>query len=655
VLGQVVSEGRRVGLDYAIRTDQLTKHCLVVGTTGSGKTNTVFHLLRQLDPRRCPFLVIEPTKREYRALVREPEFKELRVYTLGNELGLPLRLNPLVPEPGTSIAEHIDLLKGVIGASIGAWNPLPQILEKALYRVFQEFGWDIVRSTNFRVRGDVTPVSAYPTLADLLETSTAVTRELGYSERVGPDIEAALRVRLESLLTGGKGRMLATREQQPIAQLVSRPTVLELESLVDEDECAFVMGVLLIKIVQYLRALGNTNDCRLIVIVEEAHRLLGEAHRSSPEVEGSARFKAVSMFANLLAEVRAYGAGLIICDQSPSKLARDVLKNTNAKITHRIVADDDAAALAVAMRIREEQTGALVSLPPGTATVFSDGDDYPVLITVPLVKKGAAWPSNDELRRSDAAAGSQTSAGGSPWNDRLSSSQEWVETIDRLLNVLVGTPAIARNAWSATCDVARRHLTPLPVTTEMVKEMAATELDRALRQRGRTYAWTYSDLDKLIDALSPVLNALANGEDSTSGSADADFRALAQPLHRLDTGPLLSCSESCGTGRGVECFYRSSADRLSASRDLIAAWRTAASAPDNEVREQLVTVAVRASETMIGAGRSPDTEQSFRRAAFCFAQHMVARETSTRPPSRALTTNRMIWRDLRAANLADVP
>ena len=65
----------------------LTRHVLIAGFTGSGKTVTVFHLLRQLwRDHKIPFLVVESAKHEYRRLIDDPAFQDtLEVYTLGNE------------------------------------------------------------------------------------------------------------------------------------------------------------------------------------------------------------------------------------------------------------------------------------------------------------------------------------------------------------------------------------------------------------------------------------------------------------------------------------------------------------------------------------------------------------------------------------------
>jgi hypothetical protein len=114
------------------------------------------------------------------------------------------------------------------------------------------------------------------------------------------------------------------------------------------------------------------------MVIEEAHRLLrAPAGRPGPAA------RAVEMFAGLLAEVRAYGEGLIIAEQIPAKLIPDVIKNTAVKIVHRLPAADDRQAVGATMNITDSQSQYLVTLPPGEAAVFTDGMDYPVLARMP--------------------------------------------------------------------------------------------------------------------------------------------------------------------------------------------------------------------------------------------------------------------------------
>lgn len=193
----------------AIRRDNLARHAFVAGVTGAGKTNTVFSLLKQATAAGVQFLVIEPAKAEYRLLLSDPALAgRLQIFTLGNERISPLRMNPFEVRPGVSVGVHLDLLRSVFAASFGMWTPLPQVLEHCLHRIYEDRGWDIIANTNHRLDCDCDPASAFPTLSDLVTKVDEVIRELGYEERVTSDMRAALLTRLNSLRTGGKGRML---------------------------------------------------------------------------------------------------------------------------------------------------------------------------------------------------------------------------------------------------------------------------------------------------------------------------------------------------------------------------------------------------------------------------------------------------------------
>ena len=82
----------------------------------------------------------------------------------------------------------------------------------------------------------------------------------------------------------------------------------------------------------------------------------------------------------------AYGEGFLVAEQIPSKLALDVIKNTNLKVVHRIVAGDDRKVLGDTMNMEEQQCEMLSTLRLGQAAVFAEGDDRPILVAVPYSK-----------------------------------------------------------------------------------------------------------------------------------------------------------------------------------------------------------------------------------------------------------------------------
>ena len=85
-IGQLAGSGRAV----TFPVHALTKHALIAGSTGSGKTTTTMEILRQLWlSHRIPFLVIEPVNSgadDYRRLAAEPGFADLEVCTVGDEV-----------------------------------------------------------------------------------------------------------------------------------------------------------------------------------------------------------------------------------------------------------------------------------------------------------------------------------------------------------------------------------------------------------------------------------------------------------------------------------------------------------------------------------------------------------------------------------------
>jgi hypothetical protein len=355
--GQPAAKASPSGPPFSASLQALSRHVFIAGVTGSGKTNTSMQILRGLHDQGVPFLVIEPAKREYRELAvpaigddsSERLARELTVFTAAGDDGTPLQINPFEKEEGTTVAEHVDLLRAVFAASFGdMWSPLPQVLEQCLVRTYRDRGWDLLSNRNQRRGEHDDPALAFPTLRELAGTVDEIVARLGFDPEARDRVRGSLATRINGLRVGTKGALFDTRNSCSMAALLGGPAVLELERLADESDKAFLMGLLLIRLVEYRRgqrraaALGASSGDALqhVLIIEEAHRLLTNVSPGR-EGEGSARAQAVESFSNLLAEIRAYGQGIVVVDQVPTKLASDVIKNTNLKIAHRIV--DEAA------------------------------------------------------------------------------------------------------------------------------------------------------------------------------------------------------------------------------------------------------------------------------------------------------------------------
>ena len=407
LVGTILDERRETGIWYGMDMNSLCKHSFVAGVPGQGKTHTCFYLLHQLwEKSRIPWLVLEPSsKSEYRQLLASDPFKDiLRIFTCGNESIAPIRINPFEVLPGVHVQTQIDNLQTLLNSAFAWVPPMPTVLNKALHRVYKDKGWDLAYGTNPK---GYSPESQ-PTLDDLIVTVDKLCSELGYSAEVTGNIRAGLQTRLSSLTEGGKGLMLNCRTSMPMQTLLAQPTVLELAAIGDDDEKAFILGTILLKLAQFRQSEGlSRKGLRHVTVVEEAHRLL----RAVPDTVGTevanARGKLVESFCNILAEFRAYGEGIVVVDQIPEKLSPDVVKNTNLKIVHRLVAKGDRQLVGGAMNLSEVQEKFLATIRPGQAVVYSESREYPYLVQVPNHAEFRPYKnaivSNDEIRNHMAA------------------------------------------------------------------------------------------------------------------------------------------------------------------------------------------------------------------------------------------------------------
>lgn len=355
----------------------LNRHVLVAGTTGSGKTTTCVGLLLQLWEKYVPFLVIEPAKAEYRVLL-DALGDDLLMFTLGDESVSPYRLNPLEIQSGVRVETHLSAVAAAINAAIPTFGVLPTLIEQALERLYLDKKWNLID----RARSDEQRL--YPTLGELYHGIIQVAEERGYSDRTMRDVRGAAAGRIGSLLRGSKGRTLNTLRSVPMNDLMTRPAILELQSLTD-DEKALVMMFLLTMIYEYCQVHRDSADLQHVTLVEEAHRVMAAVpRRADRETTADTRAEAVGLFSSLLSEVRAYGEGLIIAEQIPTRLAQDALKNTNIKIVHRLPGQDDRDAIGATMRMDDRQREHLAGLTPGRgeAAFFADGLEKPTFIEV---------------------------------------------------------------------------------------------------------------------------------------------------------------------------------------------------------------------------------------------------------------------------------
>lgn len=374
-LGKMLYGGSETDMPYHLPVEILAKHTLLSGGNGSGKTNTVQAVLNSIsqNKQRIPFLVIEPAKTEYVDWAIEynkthsdnpinifvPGCKTYRDRKTNVAVALSeLRLNPFEPiwlnaEQDPNILTHIDRLKSIFASTFPVYDILPVLMEDLIYSLYQS------QSTNWIGKGaePIFSKTLAPTLTSMAVHVDAVMDAFGYEKRVSDNLKACLNTRISSLRRGWKKDMLDVLHSTPWEELFNKPCIINLSYVADDVDKSFLMALVLQFLYEYRTAQAeigeidfNSDECRHLTVIEEAHRVMQKCDK--PELP---QYKTGMMFGNMLSEIRAYGEGMFLVDQVPTRLIPDAIKNTNTKITHRLVAEDDGSAMAESMGISKEQ------------------------------------------------------------------------------------------------------------------------------------------------------------------------------------------------------------------------------------------------------------------------------------------------------------
>lgn len=400
---ELMQYGEKTGAGLRLPEKEMNRHTFICGMTGSGKTNSVHHLLSALGD--FPYLVIEPVKSEYHSL------PGVKTYTMTAGSSRALCLNPFWFPKGSSLQYHIDYLKQIISSAFDLYAAMPNILEQCLVLVYQHCGWDFIQNEN-RYAAELPESMLYPTFRDLCREVDTYIENAKFGEELKGNYRGALLSRLQSFTSGPKGMLLNTSEHLPCEELSEGKVVISLDALADDADKSIVMGIILAQYYEYRKlqcADSTKKELQHIVVLEEAHHLFaGDAGSSSASAEGgsgqNAAMALVKTLNNMLAEIRAYGEGFIIVDQSPSALHPSVLKNTGVKIAHRIDYGQDIEAMREALLL-ERDDRELAALCPGQALVHYGGMRTSAKVQVPpcRTKEESVISAREEITGSSVA------------------------------------------------------------------------------------------------------------------------------------------------------------------------------------------------------------------------------------------------------------
>lgn len=360
--------------DVLLSLDSLTSHAFVTGSTGAGKSNTVYKILSEANRNNVSFLVIEPAKGEYKHVFGNKD--NVSVYGTNPNITPLLRLNPFSFPAEIHILEHLDRLVEIFNVCWPMYAAMPAVLKNAVEKAYEDCGWDLTLSTN-SYGNDM-----YPTFADVARNVKAIIDSSEYDTENKGAYKGSLLTRLNSLTNGING-MIFSVEEISAEKLFDENVIVDLSRVGSTETKSLLMGMLVLKLQEFRMTSGKINSSlNHLTVLEEAHNLLKRTSTEQSAESGNLLGKSVEMIANAIAEMRTYGEGFIIADQAPALLDMAAIRNTNTKIIMRLPDLSDRELVGRAANLNDNQITELAKLPRGVAAVYQNEWIQPVLCKV---------------------------------------------------------------------------------------------------------------------------------------------------------------------------------------------------------------------------------------------------------------------------------
>lgn len=374
-LGKIFNMGSEGPNDVRLDIKSLSMHTFVTGSTGSGKSNTVYELVRQLDNAGINFMIVEPAKGEYKNVFGIlPTVKVLGTNPAYSEM---LRINPFRFPKGIHVLEHADRIVEIFNVCWPMYAAMPAVLKDAVLQAYRKSGWDLVSSVN-RYSDEL-----FPTFQDLLSELVDVINKSAYSEEVKSNYMGSLVTRVKSLTNGLDGLIFSSNEIDNNS-LFDKKVIIDLSRIGSLETKSLIMGILIMRLSEHRMSSATEMNTPLkhVTILEEAHNILKKTSTEQDSEGSNMTGKSVEMISNAIAEMRTYGEGFIIVDQSPSAVDVSAIRNTNTKIIMRLPEEQDRRMAGKSAGLKDEQLDEISKLPKGVAVVYQNNWIEPVLCKI---------------------------------------------------------------------------------------------------------------------------------------------------------------------------------------------------------------------------------------------------------------------------------
>lgn len=490
-LGSVFYMGSSTDSKVRLSVQEIAKHLFITGTPGSGKSTTVYRIIDDLSRRyvdgqkeKIKFLVIEPAKGEYKNVFGGRS--DVNVFSIGGHGGTFLSFNPFRLPDGISLDVHISRLVDVFNACWSMYAAMPSILKRAIVRIYEDRGW---HGTSSKCYGD----GSYPTFRDLLRELPRVVEESDFSAELKGNYTGALVERVRDLTEGVERDIFLGREIDDDC-LFDHNAIVDLSEGLSDDTRALVMGFLILKMDERHKALHGRNQMNQplshVTILEEAHCLLRRTSMTQNSDGANVQGKSVQMITAAIKEMRTYGEGFVIVDQSPTALDDSVISCVGTKIVHRLPSVSDYTLVGRSMSLTDLQMPELSRLGTGVAVALQGGWASAPLVKVGLFKKEFYQPYHAQTKR-----------------DRVSEREAVGLLLKALLAVKCGCSvddvAIMRSKKIITA--MRDYISALPVGS--LRKFLMENIN-ALAQKGTMSCWYGKFQQQLFSGVSKLLSSV---------------------------------------------------------------------------------------------------------------------------------------------------
>ena len=250
-LGKIQHLWRELPQNLELNIDQLASHVFVCGSTGAGKSNALYEILRQINEASIPFLVIEPAKGEYKHIFgHRDDVCVLGTNPLHSAL---LHINPFRFPSSIHVLEHVDRLIEIFNVCWPMYAAMPAVLKDAILQAYQACGWNLDNSCN------IYDDELFPTFIDLLDKVHEVIENSAYSQELKGNYIGSLSTRIRSLTNGLNGQIFSVEETDNDL-LFNSNVIVDLSRIGSVETKALIMGILVMRLTEYRLDRGGMNQ-----------------------------------------------------------------------------------------------------------------------------------------------------------------------------------------------------------------------------------------------------------------------------------------------------------------------------------------------------------------------------------------------------------